>query len=202
MLNKLLLIHRYPYYIRKLLEYRVLKYFVGLAGAKVSKRVRFYGMPIISMHKNSEIVIGESCVLCSRSDMTDLGVNHQVVLRTLRSGASIVIGNDTGISGGAICAAIRVEIGNECLIGANVTISDTDFHAISPIGRRYNQNPQDIAAAQIIIEDNVFIGTGSIVLKGVRIGKNSVVGAGSVVTKNVPSNTIVAGNPARIIRSI
>ena len=54
----------------------------------------------------------------------------------------------------------------------------------------------------VIIEDNVFIGARSIILKGVTIGRNSIVGAGSVVTKSIPSNQIWGGNPAKFIRNI
>ena len=54
----------------------------------------------------------------------------------------------------------------------------------------------------VIIENSVFIGAQSIILKGVTIGKNSIIGAGSVVTKNVPANQIWAGNPARFIKNI
>jgi acetyltransferase-like isoleucine patch superfamily enzyme len=159
-------------------------------------------MPIVSIAKGAKIEIGENCVICSDPKLTDLGVNHPVVMRTLRPGASIIIGKDTGISGGSICAAVQVKIGNECLIGANVVITDTDFHPIDPTGRRYNTNPQEIAAELVEIENNVFIGTGAIILKGVRIGKNSVIGAGSVVAKSVPPDSIVAGNPARLLRKI
>ena len=169
-------------------------------GVELGKDVHFYGMPIVGMAKDSLIRIGDRVVLCSDSRFTALGVNHPVVLRTLRPGAEIVIGNDCGISGGSICAAIRVELGNECLLGANVTIADTDFHSIKPARRRLNNNPQEIGAAPVRIEDNVFIGTGALVLKGVRIGRNSVIGASSVVTKDVPPNSIAAENPAKIIR--
>lgn len=169
-------------------------------GVLSAKSTRFYGMPIISLASESTIEIGEHSVICSDCEMTALGVNHPVVLRTLVPGAAIVIGKNTGISGGSICAAIRVEIGNECLIGANVTIADTDFHPINSLGRRHNGNPLEIGSEPIVIEDNVFIGTGVVILKGVRVGKNSVIGAGSVVTKNVPANAIVAGNPARLLR--
>lgn len=171
-------------------------------GVVWSSSVTFYGIPIVSMALGSEITIGENVVICSESTMTALGVNHPVVLRTLRPNAVILIGSNTGISGGTICAANRVEIGNDCLIGANVTIADTDFHAINAIGRRHNNNPLDIGVKPIIIEDNVFIGTGVIILKGVRVGENSVIGAGSVVTTDVPANSIVAGNPAKLLRQL
>jgi len=57
-------------------------------------------------------------------------------------------------------------------------------------------------AKPIVIEDNVWLGGGAILLPGVRIGRNAVVGAGAVVPRNVPPNTVVVGNPARVIREI
>jgi acetyltransferase-like isoleucine patch superfamily enzyme len=169
-------------------------------GVELGQDVRFYGMPIVRMAKGSRILIGDRVVLCSDSRFTDLGVNHPVILRTLREDAKIVIGNDSGISGGSVCAAVSIELGKECLIGANVTIIDTDFHAIKPEGRRFNRNQHEIGSSAVRIEDNVFIGTGAMVLKGVIIGMNSVVGACSVVVKDVPSNAILSGNSARLIR--
>ena len=108
-------------------------------GVELGHDVRFYGMPIVRVTKGSSIRIGNRVVICSDSRFTDLGVNHPVVLRTLRTGARIVIGDDTGISGGTICAASKIEIGKECLLGANVTLVDTDFHATKPEGRRFKK---------------------------------------------------------------
>lgn len=171
-------------------------------GVQLGTNVQLIGMPIVSLVPGSKIWIGDRTVLCSDSRFTALGVNHPVVLRTLRPGAEIYIGNDTGISGGTICSAVSVKIGSECLFGANITIADTDFHAIKPDNRRFNNNLEDIACSPVSIGDNVFIGTGSIVLKGVDIGDNSVIGGGSLVIKNVSNNTIAAGNPAKSIRTI
>lgn len=171
-------------------------------GVELGKGIHFFGMPIVGMAKGSRISIGDGVVLCSDSRFTALGVNHPVILRTLRSGATIIIGNNTGISGGSILAAIHTEIGMECLLGANVIIADTDFHPLNPVKRRFNNNPLEIDSRPIKIENNVFIGTSSIVLKGVRIGKNSVIGACSVVTKDVPQDSIVAGNPAKLVREL
>lgn len=208
-LMKFLAVHHYPRYIRLIWsrhairqQKRAIQVQIRRSGVSAPLSVVFFGMPIISLAKGSRIDIGENCVICSDPRMTDLAVNHPVVMRTLRQGAQIMIGRDTGISGGAICAAVSVKIGNECLIGANVVIADTDFHPVKPAGRRYNENPLEIGAAPVEIGDNVFIGTGAIILKGVRIGKNSVIGAGSVVTRDVPPDTIVAGNPAKVLRGL
>lgn len=192
----------YPKYIRYVWWNYFIPRIVKNYGVNCSGHVVFYGAPIISVASNSNIEIGAGSIICSDSRMTALGVNHPVVLRTLRDGAKLSIGKDTGISGATICAAKCIQIGDECLIGANVTIVDTDFHPVAANNRRFNQGWDKIECSPTIIEDNVFIGTGALILKGVRIGKNSVVGAGSVVTKNIPENSIVAGNPAKIIRQL
>lgn len=205
MLMKILKFQHYPRYFRGLhlrLSMRNIRRRITRLGVISPSSVVYYGMPIISLEKGSKIEIGDNGVICSDPEMTALGVNHPVVLRTLQSGASIMIGRDTGISGGSICAAVSVKIGSECLIGANVIIADTDFHAINPDGRRFNVNSADIGAEPVEIEDNVFVGTGAIILKGVKVGRNSVIGAGSVVTSDVPPDSIVAGNPARVLRRI
>jgi len=84
------------------------------------------------------------------------------------------------------------------LIGINCSILDNDGHSLEKDDRLFG-TPK---SAEIVIEKNVFIGDNVTVLKGVIIGENSVVGNGSVVTKSVPSNAIVAGNPAQIIKEI
>jgi len=201
-LTMILSVTSYPKYLRKLWWRHVTPKLINQLGVNAAASVRFYGKPIVSLARDSIIEVGANSVICSSSTETDLGVNHPVMLRTLRPGAEIIIGKNTGISGGSICAAIRIEIGNECLLGANVTIVDTDFHALNPKGRRFNNNLLEIGAMPTIIEDNVFIGTGSIILKGVRIGKNSVIGAGSVVVKDVPEDSVAAGSPAIVIRSL
>lgn len=90
----------------------------------------------------------------------------------------------------------EVRIGDNCLIAPNVGIY-TAGHDIHPIDRHKSGN-----ACPIIIGNNVWIGGHVAIVGGVEIGDNSIIAAGSVVLKNVPSNTIVGGNPAKIIRSI
>jgi len=91
----------------------------------------------------------------------------------------------------------EVRIGNHVMIGPAVQIY-TAAHDLQAETR--NQGWE--VAKPITIEDNVWIGGGAILLPGVKIGRNAVVGAGAVVSRNVPANTIVAGNPARVIREI
>lgn len=199
MIKKVLSLYRYPEFIQILIWRKITPWLLRRKGVILGEKNNFFGRPIISMVPNSNISIASKVTLCSVSEYTALGVNHPVILRTLREEAAIRIGSDVGISGGSICAALSITVGNKCLIGANVTISDSDFHAIKSSNRRYNINVEDIAASPIVIGDNVFIGTGSIILKGVSIGDNSVIGAGSVVTKSFPKDSILAGNPARLI---
>ncbi len=174
---------------------------LGARRIAVGKRLILYGWPIVHLTPGSTIVLGDDVVLHSRSRFTALGVKHPVILRTLSNSARIRIGSNVGMSGTTICAVESVEIGDECLIGADVTIADTDFHSILPERRR--SAPLAAAAhSPIIIERNVFLGAGSYVLKGVHIGENSIIGCASVVTQDIPANCIAAGNPCRVIRAL
>ena len=82
-------------------------------------------------------------------------------------------------------------------IGTNVQLL-TPTHPIDPELRRAKWE----AAKPITIGDNVWLGSGAIVLPGVTIGENTVVGAGSVVTRDLPANVVAVGNPARVVRAI
>lgn len=163
------------------------------------KRLVLHGVPIISLAPGSTIRIRNGVVLCSRSEATALGVNHPVVLRTLAPNAEIVIEDNVGMSGAAICAMVRVVIGANTMLGANVIITDSDFHPIEPAARH---SLEGVRSCEVIIGRNVFIGANAIILKGVTIGENSVIGAGSVVTSSIPANTIAAGNPCRVLKPL
>ena len=171
------------------------------SGIRVGKGVVVTGIPVIDPWPRSEITIGNEVSLVSCCFATALGVNHPVVLRTLAPAATIRIGDRVGISGGSICAARFVDIGEDTMLGANVTIADTDFHSLDPAFRKSDCHPT-IATAPVHSGQRVFIGTNSVVLKGVSIGNNSVIGAGSVVTRDIPSDCIAAGNPCRVIRQL
>jgi acetyltransferase-like isoleucine patch superfamily enzyme len=169
------------------------------AGVELAPGARVMGLPIVSRCAESRIVVQDGVVLCSASRWTALGVAHPVVLRTLQPGAVLVVGRGTGISGGSFCAARSLRIGQRCLIGADVVIADTDFHAVEPARRDAGWDA--IGCAPVHVGDDVFIGARAMILKGVRIGDGAVIGAGAVVTRSVPAGAVVAGNPARVVRS-
>ncbi len=91
----------------------------------------------------------------------------------------------------------EIKIGNNVMIGPGAHV----YTVSHPIDATQRQTKSEFAKP-VVIEDNVWIGGQSVILPGARVGKNSVIGAGSVVTKDVPESVLVAGNPARIIKSI
>lgn len=171
------------------------------AGVVFGEKLNAIGAPVVERHPESEIRFGDDVMLISRSFATALGVNHPVVLRTLAPGAVIRMGDRVGISGGSICAASLVEIGDDTLLGANVTIADTDFHPLQAARGRM-QSRHSGGDCSVRIGRNVFIGTNATVWKGVSIGDHAVIGAGSVVTRDIPAECVAAGNPCRIVRML
>jgi acetyltransferase-like isoleucine patch superfamily enzyme len=173
---------------------------LSLRPVQIGRGWRLYGLPIIQKHRQSTLRIGTHANLRSTRRSNPLVPMHPVTLSTRRAGASLIIGDHFGMTGGAIISEETVTIGNRVFVGANCIISDTDFHPLD--AQRRFTHPLDAQTAPIIIGDDVFIGMRSLILKGVTIGARSVIGAGSIVTHDVPPDTIVAGNPARVIRSV
>ena len=200
--QQLFKISRYPGYLVDRYIQHIQQIFWRRQGVELGSNITWLGMPILTLAPNSTIVIGDRCLICSRSSQTALGVSHPVVLRTLRSGAELHIGSGVRMSGTTICAVEKVTIGDRCVIGADVIIADTDFHALDPIIRSSAVDAKRAASHPVRIGSDVFIGGRSIILKGVQVGSGAVIGAGSVVVKDVPEKTIVAGNPARVIGAI
>jgi maltose O-acetyltransferase len=147
-------------------------------------------------------------------NLTVSGVDHRSVLQQLLAkigqnsiieppfycsyGQNIFIGEHVFLN--VMCTIIdcsEVHIGHHVMIGPVVQIY-TAAHHLQAESRIQGWE----VAKPIVIEDNVWIGGGAILLPGVRIGRNAVVGAGAVVSRSVQANTVVAGNPARVIREI
>ncbi len=140
-----------------------------------------------------QIHVGDFVHIISAAD-------NKVRLTTWRSKhlrGRLEIGDYCLISPGVhITAAMEIKIGNNCMIAANCYISDSDWHGI------YNRTRPFRCSAPVIFKDNVWLGHGVKVCKGVTIGENSVIGAAAVVTGDIPANVVAAGNPARIIKKI
>lgn len=109
----------------------------------------------------------------------------------------VSIGKNTMISLGAKIDVHRGEviIGNNCLITSGVKILSHDGAS-----RMIDYN--DLGNGKVVIGNNVFIGVNAVILKGVNIGDNSVIGAGAIVSKDVPPQSLVIGNPGKIIRKL
>lgn len=171
-----------------------------LNGVSFEKRLKTRGRVYIYNGDLGKIHIGEDVRLNSADWANPIGSGNHIWIQMVGKEASLSIGNGTGISNVAITCASNVEIGNDVLIGSGTRIYDTDFHSVNWNIRKNERG--GVKCAPIKIEDDVFIGAGCIVLKGVTIGKGSVIGAGSVVTKMVPAGQVWAGNPARYIRDV
>lgn len=182
------------------LVYPRVRLLFALNGIPWGRGWRCYGVPIVQKHKGSQMGIGDHMQLRSSVRSNPLGPNRPVILATWRVGAVLQIGEDFGMSGGTLCAAEKVVIGNRVTVGANTTIVDTDFHPLEPALRRLH--PYRANSAPIVISDDVFIGMQCLILKGVTLGQGCVIGAGSVVTRDVPDGAIMAGNPAEVIGTV
>ncbi len=109
----------------------------------------------------------------------------------------ITLGNNVLVCPGVrFDSASQMTIGNNCMFAAGAYITDADWHDV------YDRTQTIGKTLPVTLEDNVWIGDGSIVCKGVTIGENTVIGAGSVVASDIPANSIAAGNPAKVIKPL
>jgi acetyltransferase-like isoleucine patch superfamily enzyme len=169
-------------------------------GIPFGQRWKLFGLPIIQKHRLSQMQFGSGLSLRSSVRSNPLAPYHPVVLCTWQAGAVLEVGQDFGMTGGTLCAAERITIGNRVTIGANSMLVDTDFHPLEPHLRRLQ--PGLARPRPVVVEDDVFIGMHCLVLKGVTLGQGCVIGAGSLVRESIPPGMIAAGNPARVLRRL
>lgn len=136
---------------------------------------------------NNKIIIGKNCVL------------HGVNIIMDNENSEIVIGESTSIAKSLIVSLepYKIIIGKDCMISYDVEIRNTDSHMIYDL----NSNIRLNTGKEVIIKDNVWIGTKCLILKGSNIDNNSIVAAGSIVNKEFSNNCIIAGNPAKVIKN-
>lgn len=165
---------------------------------RLGNKCRFMGNMHFQRAPESFITVGDDCQFRSATWSNLVGINRPCYLCTLRQSAKITIGNGSGFSGTVISAAESIEIGSNVLCGANVTITDTDWHHLD----RALEGIEPAPSAPVIIGSNVWLGMNVIILKGVTIGSNTVISANSVVTKSIPANVLAGGLPAKVIREL
>jgi len=112
--------------------------------------------------------------------------------------AVIRIGDDVFLNGTRISCIESVEIGARCIL-ADCRINDYDFHSVDP---EHRNDPAYIKHKPVTIEENVWITISCIILKGVRIGRESTITPGSVVRSDIPARTIAGGNPAIVLKAV
>ena len=168
---------------------------INLLFWNIEVRGFFKSIGVLEIRKlpHTEIKIGSGATFLSKAASNLIGINRPCILSTNNTGAKIIIGDNCGFSGTVIGAFELIKIGNNVRCGANTLITDSDWHL---------DDPRSGEPKPIHIGDNVWLGVNTTVLKGVRIGANSVIGAHSLVTKDIPANVIVAGNPCKVVRII
>lgn len=162
--------------------------------------ITFYGMAVFDIQKGAHVSIGENFI-CSSGIRYPID-NKTCSKITVKAGASLKIGDNVGMSNTCIQCHQSIEIGQGVKLGAGVMIFDTDFHSLDWRDRADHTDIEKRIMKPVLIENFVFIGANSIILKGVSIGEKSIIGAGSVVSHDVPAEEIWAGNPARFIKKI
>lgn len=155
---------------------------------------------VINKGCRKSVAIGNHCCLlckiyCFENGKISIGENNYI-----------------GTSTYLLCKE-KIIIGNSVIIANDVIIADNNTHPIDPVFRAEMSKCDDFLrddkwsckhskSSPIIIEDNVWICRRAMIMKGVIVGRGSIVGAGAVVTHNVPPYTIVAGNPAKVVKTL
>lgn len=170
-------------------------------GIKFGRNLRVSGRCNLHLERNAQLTIGDNFSLSSGNFINPLCRNIEAGIY-VHSDAKLTIGDNVGMSSPCVWVRKAITIGNYVNIGGDCIIMDSDAHSLDYMIRRTSEDQKHAQSAPIIIEDDAFIGTRCIILKGVTIGARSIIAAGSVVTKSIPADCIAGGNPCKIIRNI
>ena len=186
--------HR-PYFIKKLyveLERLYSQYFVAPQLASLGTNSKMMKPWNIDIH-GAQIRIGNNVHIVTARD-------RRVAISTWQFEeyeGHIDIGDNC-----LLCPGVRLDsgsnitIGNNCMLAAGSYITDADWHDL------YDRTKSVGQTRPVLLADNVWVGDGATICKGVSIGQNSIIGAGAIVTSDVPANSIAAGNPAKIVKTL
>lgn len=126
------------------------------------------------------------------------GMSFPCTILVDRANASVVIGSNSRLNGAYVHAQASIRIGKNCVIASGVNIIDSNGHELLSTNRTKGRDKPK----PIVIGENVWIGMNAIVLKGTAVGKNSVISANSVVSGSFPDNSLIVGNPARLVKQL
>lgn len=174
-----------------------------LLGCPYGRHLRVDGHVIIRAPRRGAIRLGQNVFIKSRSGANLVGRTNPTILNCMGEGR-ITFGDNSGCSFAVLSSKSSIRIGQNTIIGGNTRIYDHDFHALDSRSRLTAEGDDDACkTAPVVIGDGVMIGANAIILKGVVIGDRSVIGAGAVVSlKDIPPDSLVAGNPASIVRHL
>ena len=167
---------------------------------KIRNKIRIDKSSIVKLGKNIKLV-GCSIIIKGKNNRLEIedGVRvHRSMIEIMGDNCLIKIGKDSMIGDNCYLVVkeenIHLTIGKSCGLSRNVKVMTSDGHPIFQNNIRIN------SAQNIVIGNNIWIGDNVTILKGVEVANESVIGINSVVTKSVPPNTVVAGNPAKVIK--
>lgn len=182
--------------VQSLVLHPLWRCYARLRRATVHPSVIMNGRPLIRCSRGGTLEIMEGVKINTRVSSNPVIGRQRTSLSVMAPGARMTISKSVGVSGACICAAQCVEIGESTIVGADVLITDTDFHTPGP-GWSWSNNAAD-TSKPVRIGKGCFIGARAIILKGVTIGDGAVIAAGALVTRDVPAEHLAIGNPAVI----
>ena len=169
------------------------KFFARCRGVEFLGACQILGRPKFKLYPGTRVIIGDGCRFLSGHTDNLIGINRPCIITAHNAGTIVKIGEHSGFSGTVIGAFAGITIGSHVKCGANTLITDSDWHP---------EDPRSGKPRAVVIGDNVWLGVGSMVLKGAKIGDNTVIGANSLVTGEIPANVVAAGNPCKVIRQL
>lgn len=199
--------------LRRLLMFVVTLLTLIICNTLVTRACRYIRNSIVTFRFRHRVKVGKGCVLEGTVAVegknirigTDFYSKTGLTLESLNTGnytPKITLGDSVRLERNVRISAIReIRVGNNVQVGQNVLITDfqygktdTETLHVLPADR------QPVTRGAVVIEDNVIIGPGAIVLSGVTVGKGAVIAAGAVVSRNVPPFSVAKGVPARVVR--
>lgn len=176
---------------------------LSLRSCSYGNNLYISGKVYLATQKKGVLKIGNNFRLNSNPSSNLVGMSNRASFQIIDKGR-IEIGNNCGFTSTVLSSRSLIKIGDNVKIGGNVRIFDHNYHSTNYLDRRVKKmDSQNCRTKEVIIEDDVFIGTNVIILKGTYIGARSVLSAGSIVNDLIiPPDSLVSGNPAQIVKRL